>query len=519
MKKLLALLIALSLNANAQTLVRPLQGGTGVSNANTKTITLGGALVTSGAFTTTITVTGATGVTLPTSGTLCGSVVGCTLGAALTYGGVTLSNAVSGTGNMVLGTNPTLTGILSAAQTKVIGAFSKNTGDETQWGLWSQDATAMASGVGGGLLLRGVYTSGGALTMFGAIAGAKQTGVSGNLLGDTVVYASNSSGVLVEGLRVVGAATPGVTIPGTLGVGGDSILSGGLRQIGTGLTRIENTFAAVPTGATGPGVEIGISSGGRIQAYNRTSAALIALTLVGDSVALAGNAGVGLTLSNTGAVTVPAVTPHSIGGIARSFSLLALGATSTFTGTGGESDGLVISPTLAPSAGDSSYALQIANTINKAGSGTHADFATAILFPPAIGAGAATLTNATTLKITGAPSVGTNQRAIWVVGGTSQFDGGATINALTMVDDSLFSMTSFGNVFRGRSTDFQYYTPTAGNIRIINQANTQALFIISNAGLLAAPILGASTTWVSGDKYLVIDASGNIHRSAIGPGS
>lgn len=46
-----------------------LRGGTGVANAG-KTITLGGNLTTSGAFATTITVTGATGVTLPTTGTL-----------------------------------------------------------------------------------------------------------------------------------------------------------------------------------------------------------------------------------------------------------------------------------------------------------------------------------------------------------------------------------------------------------------------------------------------------------------
>ena len=38
-----------------------------------------------------------------------------TLGGALTYGGVTLSNAVTGTGNMVLSASPTLTGTLTAA--------------------------------------------------------------------------------------------------------------------------------------------------------------------------------------------------------------------------------------------------------------------------------------------------------------------------------------------------------------------------------------------------------------------
>ena len=43
-----------------------------------------------------------------------------TMSAALTYGGVTLSNAVTGTGNMVLSASPTLTGTLTAAA----GTFS-----------------------------------------------------------------------------------------------------------------------------------------------------------------------------------------------------------------------------------------------------------------------------------------------------------------------------------------------------------------------------------------------------------
>jgi hypothetical protein len=95
--------------------------------------------------------------------------------------------------------------------------------------------------------------------------------------------------------------------------------------------------------------------------------------------------------------------------------------------------------------------LNIGPTINKAASGTHPDFASLTLDPPTIGAGAATLTNATTLKITGAPSVGTNQRALWVAAGQVTFQG----------------------------------TPA----------------------------------FVAADKYLVIDANGNIHVSALGPAS
>lgn len=55
--------------------------------------------------------------TITLGGTSTGSIIhtrATTLSAALTYGGVTLSNAVTGTGNMVLSASPTLTGTITA---------------------------------------------------------------------------------------------------------------------------------------------------------------------------------------------------------------------------------------------------------------------------------------------------------------------------------------------------------------------------------------------------------------------
>jgi len=48
--------------------------------------------------------------------------------AAITYGGVTLSNAVTGTGNMVLSASPTLTGTLTAAAATFSGAIENTSG-------------------------------------------------------------------------------------------------------------------------------------------------------------------------------------------------------------------------------------------------------------------------------------------------------------------------------------------------------------------------------------------------------
>ena len=61
---------------------------------------------------------GVTGVTTHTGAT--------TMSAALTYGGVTLSNAVTGTGNMVLSASPTFTGTISAAAITASGDITSN---------------------------------------------------------------------------------------------------------------------------------------------------------------------------------------------------------------------------------------------------------------------------------------------------------------------------------------------------------------------------------------------------------
>jgi len=68
----------LSVNASTGNLtlsgiLNPANGGTGVANANTSTLTLGGALQTHGAFATDFTMTGTTSVTFPVSGTLLSS--------------------------------------------------------------------------------------------------------------------------------------------------------------------------------------------------------------------------------------------------------------------------------------------------------------------------------------------------------------------------------------------------------------------------------------------------------------
>jgi hypothetical protein len=101
-----------------------------------------------------------------------------TFSAALTYGGVTLSNAVTGTGNMVLATAPsisalTLTGALSAGGgTGTNGQILQSTGTGIQWA----SASISLAGTTG----TGTVSTGGTLTF------ATTTGVVASVSSSTV---------------------------------------------------------------------------------------------------------------------------------------------------------------------------------------------------------------------------------------------------------------------------------------------------------------------------------------------
>jgi hypothetical protein len=115
--------------------------------------------------------------------------------------------------------------------------------------------------------------------------------------------------------------------------------------------------------------------------------------------------------------------PHSITGAPdATVQLFMSGSFSSAS----SAHGFYVGSTLSPIAAGAAFGAVVNPTLNKAGSGTHLDFVGLEVRAPTIGAGAAALTNATSLKIVNAPSVGTNQRALWVAAGTSQFDGSVT---------------------------------------------------------------------------------------------
>ena len=136
-----------------------------------------------------------------------------------------------------------------------------------------------------------------------------------------------------------------------------------------------------------------------------------------------------LTVSGTG--------PNAIGGATDLDLQLYLRG--TFTAGSTNVVGLRQVATYVTPANGFAAGMMLSPTLNKAGSGTHADFATVILEPPTIGAGAAALTNASTLKIAGAPTGATNNYALWVLAGTTLLSEGVRIGANStnnLIDDA-----------------------------------------------------------------------------------
>ena len=94
----------------------------------------------------------------------------------------------------------------------------------------------------------------------------------------------------------------------------------------------------------------------------------------------------------------------------------------TVTGNGGVygTTGTYLGGTVSPAATRNGIGVRVSPGIVEAASGAHLDFASMLIDAPNITAGAASVDNATTLKIVGAPSVGTViNRSLWVTAGAT----------------------------------------------------------------------------------------------------
>jgi hypothetical protein len=185
--------------------------------------------------------------TLDVTGTF-GASGASTLGGALTYGGITLSNAVTGTGNMMLSASPTLTGTLTAAIANFSGAQTNTVAGVPY--QWTGNGAAVYPSFTGGGAVEYNFSNGSAEVDFWNTANSptqsfawrQQTGASSNTTLMTLFPAGNLSiGTTgTEGFFTVVKASPtnGRIAVFSNGVDANVIfpLSTSLSGIGSGTT-------------------------------------------------------------------------------------------------------------------------------------------------------------------------------------------------------------------------------------------------------------------------------------------
>ena len=288
-------------------------------------------------------------------------------------------------------------------------------------------------------------------------------------------------------------------IDNNLVLGATSLLSAErVRFSGSG-----NTEVLIDSTGTGtPRLHLDALAGATPEVRFRSSVAGVALSFLTENVER-------MRLSPTGSLTLVNAGPHVIGGSLNvDTQLLMVG---TFVGVTNVI-GLRIQDTLVPPVGGFGYGTYLSPTINKAGSGTHPDFATLIVDSPIITAGAATLTNASTVKITGAPTDGVNNYAVWSVSGSNRFGGEiraeAAIRSHTQINNLLDLVTS-GNV-RLMTTDGHLLLDVFNDTSDVAFRTGSALttkMTLKNTGILA---LGTSVTTGAATGDLVLAAGKNI---------
>jgi hypothetical protein len=126
-------------------------------------------------------------------------------------------------------------------------------------------------------------------------------------------------------------------------------------------------------------------------------------------------------------------------------------------------DSSTLSPVATGDAGIVFIQPAVGNTIQKASTGTHANFASLYVPPPTIGAGASTLTNASSIYVPSAPSGATNNYAISVGSGTTYLNGLVDISGASG-GQIKFPATQNASADANTLDDYEEgtFTPTAG---------------------------------------------------------
>ena len=259
-------------------------------------------------------ITGSGNVVMSASPTLSGTVGGAltwsgaqTYSAAMTYGGVTLSNSVTGTGSMMLSASPTTTGTLTAAAINASSTVKIN---------GPTNANARIFAVNGYMELEGA-------------AGAVGIEFKNNTTGNYSYLSSEASDVFrlyspgnvdlyAGAVKTLSVASTGASVTGTLGVTGTTTMAAinasGNGSFGPGgSASAQTTITANGSSANtyGPGIYLqrnSVSKGvlateSQLAANNSDNIWLYAYA--GASLKLYGGGNLGQTIDASGNVTMP----------------------------------------------------------------------------------------------------------------------------------------------------------------------------------------------------------------------
>jgi len=187
--------------------------------------------------------------------------------------------------------------------------------------------------------------------------------------------------------------------------------------------------------------------------------------------------------------------PHAIGGAAfGDYQVYLRGAFSGAT----NAEIIHINTNLTVPAGGYAAGIYLAPTFTKAGSGTHANFTGLLLDAPTIVAGGAALTNASTVKITGAPTAATNNYSLWIAAGAVQL-GDVTLTPSTSILTLAGGTT--GYIFNDGPLDYLTHVYSqAGAGAIATGTVRNSFYRITAAGTVTLPagtVVGQTVSVVS----------------------
>ena len=225
--------------------------------------------------------------------------------AAITYGGITLNNAVTGTGNMVLSASPTLTGTLTAASVTFSGLVTAAAGVSS---TLTTDATSATTG--------SIITAGGISTQKALWVGTTSRLVGAVTMNAALTYGGVTLSNAVTGTgNMVLSASP--TLTGTLtgAVANFTTLSDSLGDVRTIVQNTQSGAYVLLVGDSGKHISIStggvtipasvFSAGQAVTIYNNSGSSQTLTQGTSVTLRLAGTATTGnRTLAQYGVATV-----------------------------------------------------------------------------------------------------------------------------------------------------------------------------------------------------------------------